>query len=295
MVQLKLPSAPAVLLLGQPGAGKTYSIGTLAKRRKIIYVFTDPGGDESVIDSFRDRGVSLSNLYFHYLPPVSDGWSTLQEMSTKVNNFDYESLSKLRGINKQDHKQFYNIVGVFADFTCQRTGKHLGPVQALDPQEYAVVFDSLTGLNKIAKDTTVGAKPTLHQGEWGVAMSLEETFIRQFVANIPLPRVMIGHVDRQTDEVAGRTTFLVSLLGNKLAPQIPHLFSDVIFASTEAGKFKWATMDDRISLKTRNLPLSGSLAPDFGPIIDKWEQRMKESQDSIFEAHQEAAEKSEQT
>ena len=287
--QQKLPSAPAVLLLGAPGAGKTYSIGTLAKRRKIIYVFTDPGGDESLIDSCRAHGVSISNLHWHYLPPVSDGWGTLQEMTDKVNMMNYDGLTKLQGINKSDHKQFYNIVGVMSNFVCQRSGKALGNVCELDPMEYAVVFDSLTGLNKIARDTTVGAKPTMHQGEWGVAMSLEETFIRQFVADIRCPRVMIGHVERQTDEVAGRITFLVSLLGNKLAPQIPHLFSDVIFASTEGGKFQWATMDDRIALKTRNLELKGKLPPDFEPIVDRWEQRIKEAQESIFEQHQEQA------
>lgn len=287
MTEPRGPSAPSILLVGAPGAGKTYSLGTIAKRRKLVYLFTDPGGDESLIDSCMAQDVPLSQLHWHYMPPVSDGWETLQQMTTKVNSFNYESLTKLSGINKELHKKFYEIVGQLGNFQCERTGKELGPVEQLDPAEYAIAFDSLTGLNKIARDTTVGAKPTMHQGEWGIAMALEETLIRQFVADIPLMKVMIGHLDRQVDEVAGRSTFMVSLLGNKLAPQIPHLFSDVIFANTEGGKFQWSTMDDRIALKSRNLPLQQKLPPDFTPIIDKWEARLEASRISTFEYHQE--------
>lgn len=271
-------SAPAILLLGEPGAGKTFSIATLAmdpRIDKLFYLYTDPGGDESLLDAFQFYEAPIEKLHWHYVPPASSGWDTLQELSTKVTSMSYESLAGLKqGINKADHRQMFEIIGALGNFHCQRTGESYGDASTW-PETYAVVFDSLTGLNRIAKESTVGAKPSLHQGEWGVAMSMEENFIRKFVADIRGPRVMIGHVDKTMDELAGRMTFQVALLGNKLAPHVPHLFSDVIFASSTKQGFNWATMDDRIALKSRNLPQSEKIKPNFRPILDKWQERKK--------------------
>ena len=106
-------------------------------------------------------------------------------------------------------------------------------------------------------------------------MSMEEGFIRKFIAGIKGPRVMVGHLDKLMDEVQGRMTLQVSLLGNKLAPNIPHLFSDVIYAYNNGGEFLWSTSDSRISLKTRNLPLDGKLKPSFEPLLATWQKRIE--------------------
>jgi len=269
-------SAPSVLLLGEPGVGKTYSIATLAtdpRIEKVFYLFTDPGGDESILDGFQDYGAPMEKLHWHYVPPASQGWDTMQELATKVSTMSYETIAGLKqGINKSDHRQMFEIIGVLGNFQCQRTGELYGDASKW-PENYAVIFDSLTGLNRIARESAVGAKPTLHQGEWGVAMSMEENFIRKFVADIRGPRVMIGHVDKQYNELTQKQTFQVSLLGNKLAPHIPHLFSDVIFAHRVGKDFLWSTVDDRIALKSRNLPIGDKLKPSFKLVLDKWEAR----------------------
>lgn len=269
-------SPPCVMLLGEPGNGKTFSLATLAAHphiEKLIYVFTDPGGDESLIDAFEFYNVPMGKLRWKYIPPAATGWDTMQQLATKINMMDYKSLADIKaGINKSDHRQMFEIISAFSDFTCQRTGEQLGAADDW-PDTYAVVFDSLTGLNRIARDSTVGAKPTLHMGEWGVAMSMEENFIRKFCAGIRCPRVMIGHLDKQMDETLGRMILQVSLLGNKLAPQIPHLFSDVVYAQKEGAGFTWSTTDTRIALKSRNLPLSDKLQPDFRQVVDKWMKR----------------------
>lgn len=269
-------SAPSVMLLGEPGNGKTFSAATLALHpyiEKIFYIFTDPGGDESLIDSFQYYDIPISKLHLRYIAPAAQGWDMLEELTKKVNTNDYESLAGIKsGIDKRGFRQMFELIETFGNFTCQRTGENFGSADEW-PDTYAVVFDSLTGLNKIARETTVGAKPTLHQGEWGVAMSMEENFIRKFTAGIKCPRVMIGHLDKVMNEVQGRWTFQVSLLGNKLAPNIPHLFSDVVYAHRAQGKFLWSTDDDRISLKSRNLELSDKLIPSFKPVIEKWLKR----------------------
>lgn len=274
-------SPPAVMLLGEPGNGKTFSLATLAAHphiEKLIYIYTDPGGDESLVDALQYYDQPIDKVHWKYIPPASQGWDTLTELSQKISMMNYESLAGLKaGINKAGHRQMFDIIAALSNFTCERTGENFGDASAF-PETYAVVFDSLTGLNKIARDSTVGAKPTLHQGEWGIAMSMEENFIRKFVAGIPCPRVMIGHLDKYMNEVEGRMTFQVSLLGNKLAPQIPHLFSDVIYAFREGNKFHWSTTDSRISLKSRNLPMGDKHNPDFRPMLDKWLKRREFAQ-----------------
>lgn len=269
-------SAPSILSVGWPGQGKTYALATLAVDpaiEKLIYLFTDPGGDESLIDALRAYDVPISKVHWHYIPPAAQSWSSIEEMAKKVNSFDYESLASLKsGIDKKGHQQFYEMLSIFSDFTCQRTGKSLGPTDDF-PENWAVAFDSLTGLNQMARELTVGAKPTMHQGEWGTAMELEGSFIRKFVSGISCPRVMIAHLDQQRDELTGRVSFMPALLGTKLAPKIPHLFSDMIYSYSEGGKFLWATMHDQIMLKSRNLPISSKLEPDYRPLIKKWQER----------------------
>jgi hypothetical protein len=267
-------STPAVLLMGVPGSGKTFSLATLAmKVEKLFYIFTDPGGDESLVDALQFYEAPIDNVHWHYVSPAVTGWDTMEELTTKITQMNYESLAGLKqGIDKSGHRQMYELLACLQDFKCMRTGESFGSADDW-PDTYAVVFDSLTGLNKIARDTTVGAKPTMHQGEWGIAMSMQENFIRKFVAGIKGPRVMIGHMDMNKDEMLGRMTLQVSLLGNKLAPQIPHLFSDCLLAYQEGGNFYWANEDSRAVLKSRNLPMGAKHKPDFRPLLAKYEQR----------------------
>lgn len=270
-------SSPAVMLLGQPGSGKTFSLGTLAKRRKLVYLYTDPGGDESLLESLEYYKVPISQVHWHYVAPASQSWDAMTTLAEKINMMDYASLAGIKsGIDKREHRQLYEIISILSDFPCQRTGARLGPVDHLPPDEYAFAFDSISGLNQICKEAAVGAKPTLHEGEWGVAMAALEMLIRKIVASVKCPRVLIGHTEMYTDQVLGRTLFTVALLGKKLAASgvVVRNFSDVIFAYREGGKFQWSTDDDRIALKTRNLEIAEKLPPSFEPIIDRWERRV---------------------
>ena len=283
---IRSPSQPCVLLLGEPGNGKTFSLGSLAadpRVEKFFYLYTDPGGDESLYDSLQHYGCPIDKVHMHYVPPAAQDFTTLKDLVFRVNSQTYETLANMKaGINKQDHRQMFHIIEHMANFKCDRTGKAFGPADEW-PDTWAFAFDSLTGLNRIAREATVGAKPTLHQGEWGVAMSMEENFIRKLCADLKGPRALIGHLDKQKDEITGRMTLQVSLLGNKLAPQVPHMFSDVIYCSQRDGDYKWATSDPQMSLKSRNLPLSDKLPPTFTQLLDKREERVKYVQSQTTE------------
>lgn len=277
-------SAPTMMLAGDPGAGKTFCLATLAREnRKLFYLFTDPGGEESLIDGLRHYKIPVTNVHWHYVSPSTTNWATLATLLDKVNSFDYATLAGMKqGIDKSEHRQFFALVASCADFTCDRTGKSFGSLSELDPETSACAFDGLTGLNKLAKETTVGGKPTLHEGEWAVAMALEETFIRQFVSDIPVPKAMVCHLTKVMNHLEGRMTFGIHVLGQKLAPQLPHMFSDVVHCWREGKDFYWSTVDDRITLKSRNLPFDNKIAPDFEQVLERWQERKKMAEDTTI-------------
>jgi len=70
-----------------------------------------------------------------------------------------------------------------------------------------------------------------------------------------------------------RQVSLVSTLGNKLAPKIPALFSDVILTVRQGTKWNWDTANPMADLKTRNLPVSQDIQPSFAQIVKKWQAR----------------------
>lgn len=272
MFQVK---APAVMLAADPGNGKTFALSTLARdNRRLFYLFTDPGGEESLLDGLKHYDIPVTNVHWHYVSPSAGSWTTMLNLLEKVNAYSYESLAGIKnGINKEDHRQFFALIEACANFKCDRTGKEFGPLEELDPDTSACAFDGLTGLNKLAKECTVGSKPTLHEGEWGVGQTLEETFIRQFTSDIRCPTAITCHLTKVMNNLEGRMYFGIDVLGQKLAPKLPHLFSDMVFCYREGKQFYWSTIDDRMSLKTRNLPLDHKIEPDFAQIIARWEQR----------------------
>jgi len=86
-------SAPAVMIAGDPGAGKTFSVATLARGgRRLFYQFTDPGGEESLLDSLRFYDIPVTNVHWHYVSPSSTSWVAMEGLLTKVNSFDYSTL-----------------------------------------------------------------------------------------------------------------------------------------------------------------------------------------------------------
>jgi hypothetical protein len=82
--------------------------------------------------------------------------------------------------------------------------------------------------------------------------------------------VLIGHLERETDEVSGGVTNMASTLGKKLAPKIPRFFSDVVNSVRIGDQFWWATDTVNTDLKARNLPLKGKIQDGFKVITESW-------------------------
>ena len=270
---------PKTLLLGGVGAGKTWSLSTIVEAGyELFVIITDPGGEETLIDSIKAKDLPFDNVHWAYCASATPSWDTMLEIARKISLLTYEDLGKLKsGIGKADYRQWMQFLELCANFKCDRTGEEYGPIDSWGP-ERVFVIDSLSGLNTMAKTLAVGAKPTMHQGEWGVAMGVIEGYLQKLTGDVKCPVVVTAHLEREVDEVIGSTVLMVSTLGRKLAPKVPRDFSEVVHAWRDGTDFFWSTTTSNMALKTRTLPMKDKLLPSFEPLLRRYEERVAATQ-----------------
>jgi hypothetical protein len=263
--------APSILEMGEPGTGKTRSILTLLEAGLEVFdLVLDPNGLDSILDAIRnhkDGKLLMDRFHYSVQSPSPAGFDSLMDMAKMVKNMGYEDLAKVKqGIAKPKMDSLMSMLETFQDFVCDRTEKSYGDVTTWDDTR-ALVIDSLSGINKIAKEHTAGFKPALHQGEWGVAMNLEEQIIFKLVSDCQCYFVVLAHIDKVVNEVTGVPQITLAALGNKLAPQLLKNFSEVVLSKRVGDRFIWSTSELNVTTKNRALPIKAELPPDFGPII----------------------------
>lgn len=272
---------PAVLLMGGSGSGKTSALTTfLPKGIETFVLITEPGGAESLVDFCAEKKYPIDKLHWASALPITQGWKGLTDMVGKISGLDFEALAKIKsGIGKEDTRAAaMSFLNLLADFKCERTGQSYGDVTSWGP-ERAFCVDSLSGLSQIAWALTVGHKPTAHMGEWSIAMNFVSDLIMKLTSDRKCFFVLTSHVEKEMNELTGVNQVMVSTLGKKLAPKLPRFFSEVVYAKRNlvgsAVSFSWSTIDTTAELKNRGLPISTSLPPDFGPLVDRFRQRLQ--------------------
>lgn len=262
-----------VLLMGPAGTGKTHAIGTLVDAGvEVFYIALEPGL-ESLLGYWVDRGLKVpDNLHWHIVKAPDASFTELLDTATKINTMSLEMLSKIQDTNRSKYNQFRSLYEVLNNFTDQRTGQAFGAVDKFDTDR-AVVIDGLTGVNNASMLSVIGGKPVRSMPDWGLAQQQVETLLGKLCNNTRAHFILLAHVEREKDEVLGGIKLMVSTLGQKLAPKIPAMFSDVILCVREGAKWKWDTANPMADLKTRNLAVSQDLLPSFKPIIEKWRAR----------------------
>ncbi len=267
-------SGTSTLLLGAPGAGKTWSLTTAIKAGlELFVVVTDPGGEETLLDALAAQKLPIDKLHYTYIAPAAPSFDVLMDMAKKINAMTYEDLTKLKsGIGTKGYNQFYDLLSTLSNFKCDRTGEEFGSVDTWDNTRMLAV-DSLSGINVMAMDMMIGAKPAAHQGEWGVAMNAEEKLLLKLCSDLRCFFILTAHLEREVDEVVGGVKLMAGALGRKLAPKLPRNFSDVICAYREGPGFFWSTIMHNVDLKTRSLPLRDKLSPTFEQIVEAHKKR----------------------
>jgi len=268
------PSPPGVnvLIEGPTGTGKTHSIGTLVETGIHVHYLAFEAGTESLRGFWLDRGKPIPpNLHIFTVRGPTASWKEMADAAKLVNTLSYESLKKTTDPSRSKYDQFEAFLRYFTDVK-DDGGTSYGPADNFGTDR-AIVVDGLTGMGNAAMAGVIGGKVDRDQKDWGLAQNLVEGTLRRLCDQCRCHFVLLAHVEREPDPLGGASKITVSTLGAKLAPKIPPMFSDVVSAKRLGATFLWDTMDPLMDLKTRNLPLSDKLVPDFAQIIAKWRGR----------------------
>lgn len=273
-------SGPKILLFGESGVGKTYSLGTLADwcvtHNKEMFVLFVENSTETLLGYWRDAGKEIpACLHWHQTFTRPLDLQRIMGGAERVGQLSYEALTKVTDSNRSgDNNAFWRVLKACADFTDDRTGKAFGPVDKFGLDKVFCI-DSFTELGNAAAKMVVGSKPTMAPPEYGVAQSNAMNFLRLCTQGIACTFVMTAHAAREKDEMTGsmKTTISTGGIGTAIIPQIPPLFSDVLYAVREGNKFGWDTAAYGVTVKTRSLGYRANIAPDFGAIMDLWLKR----------------------
>lgn len=264
-----LTYGPKVLDVGGGGTGKSHALHTLEKAGlNVAVIFTEPSGMETLNDI-----TSKEKFHWMYIPPAKPDWKTLHAAAVKINTLSFKSLTEMGDIDKRKFPQWMDFVSACGDFTCQRCGKKIGPLDELGP-DWAVALDSLSGLNEMAMKMVVGLKPVKSPGDWGVAMDNLGNYVTTFTTALKCFGIITAHLEREIDPNTGMQSFQAATLGQKLAPKIGRFFSDIIMSKREGTKFTWSTAAIGVDLKARNVPIADNIEPDYRPLVAKWHKRI---------------------
>lgn len=269
---------PKELLMGPSGRGKTYALGTAvdwAARNGIecCALFTS-NGLETLLGYWRDSGKPVpSNLHYHQATTRPIGLKGLVAAADTVGKLSYEAITKMVDPNRGgENNAYWKILKACSDFTCDHCGKKLGAVDEWKTDKM-FILDDLTELSNAAMKMQIGNKPTASQPDYGVAQNNLMNFLRLLTQGCECTVIMTAHVDRETDPITQSTSVMVKAIGKALAPEIPALFSDVIYAVREGDKFYWDTAAYGVDTKTRSLGYKSKIDPSFAQIFDLWLKR----------------------
>jgi hypothetical protein len=263
-----------VLLEGPAGTGKTYCIGTLVDTGVDVFYLNLGTGLESLLGYWTDRGAKPpDNLHWHSLELAQKGGFGAMALNAQViAGSTLSALCKIQDMNRAANNPFEQLLKVMNSFQDQRTGINYGAVDGWGPDR-AIVIDGTTELGNFVMAMQVGNKPVRDKPDYGIVQEQMERFIRYCCDGCKCHFVLIAHVERETDDVLGGLKLMTSAPGQKLAPKIPSMFSDTILTVRVKDKWNWDTGSPLADLKTRNLPVSQNIDPNFKLIIEKWQSR----------------------
>lgn len=267
---------PKILLQGDSGSGKTYSLATLVEwaarqspAREVFCLFTE-NGLETLLGFWRDHGKEVpKNLHWHVVRTPALSLKALTDAAKKVGMLSYESITKMTDPERGTNNPYEKILIALSDFPDDRTGQKFGNIGEWKADRILIV-DSLSELANACMKMVIGNKPTASQPDYGVAQNNLMNLLRYFTQGFAPTLVMTAHVQKQTNEITGGVSLMTKAIGKAMADDIPPLFSEVLYTLREGTAWYWDTSAVGVTTKTRYLPIAGKQPPDFGKIMDKW-------------------------
>jgi len=280
---LNARAMPSIILEGEMGTGKTHSARSLLVDANGKFDGPSVSGIEKVVLLTSEAGfedvlgdIPQHKLAWKYIPASDGSFDGLVEMARVINTQHPDVIQKNGGINRHMYPQFQNILGACNNIIDDRTGAHLGPVFKF-PQNWCLWYESISILSELARNCAIGDKPFMELRDYQMVQTMVRKFLNHLVFSTRCLFVATAHLERETNESNGMSELMVSTVGRKLAPILPRFFSDVIITGRidQPGnpKFTWATQVPGARTKTRNLPWSPELPPDFRPLLNNFRER----------------------
>lgn len=260
-------AGPKILLLGASGTGKTYSIRSLLAQegiKQVRAVFTEPG-----MSTVGD--IPPEQLAWNFVKPATTTWADSRKALKRVNDLTYKAQCESEPSDKKQFTQMLDFYDLMENYVDQRTGKNYGPVSSWGT-DVALFIDGLSGLGVMAMKLATGSKLVKAPHDWGTAQGILEDLITKLTCDVFCTAVLIGHIEREVDEVTGGTTLMASAPGRKLAPKISRWFDDVVHCRRDGDKWDWSTNTTNMDLKSRHLGVHNKLPPDFTPLFETWKK-----------------------
>ena len=275
-----------ILLEGDIATGKTTSLRTLlptyidergTKHKGAgldTYIISlDPGLQASLgpnLCSVKDDGRDDDNskgAHWHYLrppllsPDVSMKWAIAANEAPTL-----ERLKNVPDPTKRNYTQFLSLYRLLHNFQCQGCNANFGSVYQMD-ERHAFVLDGLTGIGEAAQRNYVGSRPPVEWLEYRWIQNGIYNLINEFWKCTSCSAIVIAHLERENDPDQGVSYVTMRAIGQKLAKLLEMIPDDIIVTHQREGKFTWDTSERGMHLKSRHLPSTNNLPPDFTQIF----------------------------
>ncbi len=276
-------AGPNILVNGESGTGKTHALGTMVEWCQAngyeCFYFDIENSLETLLGYWRtpvDGSPAKSVpdcLHWHQLKASPVSLSQMLSAAKDTGDLSYELLTKKIDPNRGGmNNHFWRVLSALSDFEDQRTKKKFGPVEKFDSKK-VFMFDSFTELSNAAAKMVIGSRPTMAPPDYGTAQNHLMNFMRLATQGMSCTFVIVSHPARDKDEVTGAVRTTVKTVGTAIQPEIPPLFSEVIYSVREGNKFSWSTDSYGVVAKTRYLGYRSNIPQDYRTIMDLWKKR----------------------
>lgn len=273
------------LLVGDSGAGKTHAVRSfLGTGIQPILLATEPGFRSlAPCDNDGTNGRPACPICgpkgsanrahppipYAYVPPTAGNIDILLGQANDIATKNQSQLANVQDAKrKDDYKQFIEVLTLLKEFK-DANGVNYGPVTSWG-NDRVLVLDGLSSIGDMAMDLFAGRRALYDKPDYQIAQRAVKNLMVFLTMQVSCPVVVIAHVGRGEDSLEGRNKITVNTVGQKLAPDLPRMFDDMIHAEREGTNFTWSTATSGAVAKGRNVPILAGMKPDFGVVVKSW-------------------------